>query len=92
MTLRVIIALIGILSIYLGYRLFCGRSAQRTLTNFTAGALLALFGMAILVTGVRGYAEPARADRPEWQRNSSQHELFEPEKVRKSVNSADRFV
>jgi hypothetical protein len=92
MPLRLIIALIGILSIYLGYRLFCGRSVQRTLTNLASGALLALFGMGTLVADVRGYTAPGRLDQPEWQRKSSQHRSFERGNIRKPGNSVNRFI
>jgi len=92
MPIRLIIALIGMLSIYLGYRLFCGRSVQRTLTNLASGALLALFGMGTLVADVRGYTAPAHADQPEWQRKSSQHRSLERGNIGRPVNSIDRFV
>lgn len=96
-TLRMVIALVGILSIFLGYRLFCGISGVRTgrrstvMTNLASGALLALFGMGMLVADVRGFA-PAKPSQPEWQRKSAQHESFQHEKILKPSSSLNRFV
>jgi hypothetical protein len=97
-SLRAVAALVGVLSIFLGYRLFCGLSGQKTaersglVTNLASGALLALFGMAILVADVHGFKEPASKAQPEWQRKSAQHGPVAPEKIRKPLNSEDRFV
>ncbi len=51
----------GVLSIYLGYRLFCDvppepsrTLARRLFTNVASGTLLALFGMAILASATGG--------------------------------------
>lgn len=49
--MQIAIAVAGILSIYLGYRLFCG--IPLGITRGIAGALLALFGMAILSADVQ---------------------------------------
>jgi hypothetical protein len=59
--MRVGIAATGILSIFLGYRLFCDLSRATlagarsvSLTNLASGALLAVFGLGILVADVHG--------------------------------------
>lgn len=96
-TLRIVFAVIGLLSVFLGYRLFCGLAERKSatlsvlVTNVASGALLALFGMAILVMDVRGYSEHAPAS-PAWQKKSAQHGLFAPEKSRKPASTEDRFV
>jgi hypothetical protein len=58
---------VGLVSIYLGYRLFCEipfeRSRimrRRVMTNVASGALLALFGVASLVAAASG-SEPRPA-------------------------------
>ena len=92
---RIVIAVVGLLSIFLGYRLFCGVSAQKSgkLANFASGALLALFGMVALVAGVVGASgAPSPSSHPEWQKKSAQHRLFAPEKVKEPVNTVDRSV
>jgi hypothetical protein len=54
---RVAIAAAGALSIFCGYKLFCeipfGRNRTVLIINGVSGAVLALFGMAILVGDVR---------------------------------------
>lgn len=48
------IAVIGAVSVYLGYKLFCDIPQEsRRLTNFIAGALLAVLGLGILLTEIR---------------------------------------
>lgn len=55
---RVAIAVAGAFSIFLGYKLFCeipsGKNRSIPVINGVSGAVLALFGMAILVADVRG--------------------------------------
>ena len=53
---RIALALVGALSIYCGYRLFCKPSAQWL--NPVSGALLTIFGMGILTADVRGIGQP----------------------------------
>ena len=53
---RIAIAIVGALSIYWGYRLFCKPSAQWL--NAISGALLTIFGMGVLTADVRGIGRP----------------------------------
>ena len=53
---RIAIAVVGALSIYCGYRLFCKPSAQWL--NAISGALLTIFGMGVLTADVRGIGRP----------------------------------
>lgn len=47
--LQIVIAMLGALSVFLGYRLFCGTGVR-----LLSGALLALFGVAILSADLIG--------------------------------------
>jgi hypothetical protein len=78
---RLAIAAAGILSIYFGYRLFCGlpyRSATRSLLilNSVSGALFAIFGMAILATDARTLQNPAVVSRPIHKAGPAEHGSF----------------
>jgi len=58
------IALIGAVSIYLGYKLFCDVPQEnRRLTNFVAGALLAVLGLGIVLTEIRAMGATEQAHR-----------------------------
>jgi hypothetical protein len=66
---RLAIAGVGALSIFLGYRLFCEMPWAKTrgvlFVSGVAGALLALFGMGILSADLRGlHAERGSETRP----------------------------
>jgi hypothetical protein len=60
---RIAIAAAGALSIYLGYRLFCDAR------NAIFGAVLALFGMGVLVADLGGYSthQAVKQNRPAQQ-------------------------
>ena len=77
---RAAIDIAGALSIYLGYRLFCDVSSQKTrstlLTNLASGALLALFGLGILVADARGIGN-APAPTPTRQKSPTREGSFE---------------
>lgn len=78
--MRTALTAAGALSLVLGYRLFCGEKATRAalITNLLSGALLAVFGVAILVTGARPvHKTPARSTQPAWQ-----HKSLEPANTR----------
>jgi hypothetical protein len=50
----ILMAVAGTLSIYLGYRLFCDSAYQRSrVRHLVSGALLAMFGLGILIADVR---------------------------------------
>lgn len=62
---RVVIAAGGALSIYCGYKLFCeipfGKNRAYSAVNGVAGAILALFGMALLMGDVRSVSQASSA-------------------------------
>jgi hypothetical protein len=79
--LQIAIALLGALSVFLGYRLFCESPAR-----FLSGALLTLFGAAILsadLVGMRshGVIEPSPATHHTKPAGANRHRA-----------SGDRFV
>jgi hypothetical protein len=56
----ILLAIAGALSIYLGYRLFCDSVYQQSrIRHLVSGALLAVFGLGILIADVRGFRTPA---------------------------------
>lgn len=58
------IVLIGAVSIYLGYQLFCDVPHEnRRLRNFVAGALLAVLGLGIVLMEVRAMGATEQAHR-----------------------------
>jgi hypothetical protein len=66
--IRVVEGIAGMLSIYLGYRLFCDIPFERSrvmrrrlLTNIASGTLLGLFGMAGLIAAAGGHRTHAVA-------------------------------
>lgn len=95
---RAVMAIGGALSIYLGYRLFCDIAFQKParrsilLTNMASGALLALFGLGILVAEVRGIAVAAHYRHPDWQKKSSEERSLEAPKLNKGTQAMDRLV
>ena len=74
---------LGALSLFLGYRLFCDIHS-RTLTSLASGALLALFGMGILIADIRSLSATSSGSHPAWQRKSAEHH--------KGVNTLLRFI
>lgn len=52
--MNTILLIAGLLSVYFGYRLFC--SISRRALSTVSGAVLAMFGMAILVGEARAFA------------------------------------
>jgi len=59
------IAVAGALSIYLGYKLFCDSAYQKSrVRHLVSGALLAIFGLGILIADVRGLRTPERRSHP----------------------------
>jgi len=51
---EILMAVAGALSIYLGYRLFCDSAYEQSrIRHLVSGALLAVFGLGILIADVR---------------------------------------
>jgi len=88
MWLSIVPIVVASLSIFLGYRLFCDVSGRRAgmVTSLASGALLALFGMGILIADFRGIVKPASDLKPAWQKKSSGAPRFDP------AAAVDRFV
>jgi hypothetical protein len=63
--MQLAIAVAGALSIYLGYKLFCDSAYQKSrVRHLISGALLAVFGLGILIGDVHGVRTAAHRSRP----------------------------
>ena len=78
--------LFGILSLFLGYRLFCD-VRSRSITSLAAGALLALLGVGILIADARSMGRAASAGHPGWQMKSKN-----TPQLRRAPISVERFI
>lgn len=91
---RAIMAITGALSVFLGYRLFCDSSHQKPprlsifLVHMAAGALLALFGLGILIADARDIRTAARYSHSNWQKSSAKRS-FETPKSEKAARLPD---
>jgi hypothetical protein len=81
--LAIALFFLGALSLFLGYRLFCD-NRNRTLTSLASGALLAIFGMGILIADIRNAGATGPNSRPGWQRKSAERH--------RGVNTLERFI
>lgn len=97
--IRVAVAAAGVLSLYLGYRLFCdlsphepGTTRSTLLTNLVSGGLLAVFGLVILIADVRGMRTQALVSHPSWEKKSANEGLFEAPKRNYPPGVVDRLI
>jgi hypothetical protein len=61
----ILMAVAGILSVYLGYRLFCDSAYQKSrVRHLVSGALLAIFGVGLLIADVRSIRTAAHRSHP----------------------------
>jgi len=97
--LRAAVAVVAALSIYLGYRLFCDISYQNAritrsavLTNLLAGALLALFGLGILISDVRTIRSAAPDSLPASHKKPTKAGSFPAPKFDKHTNIFDHLA
>jgi hypothetical protein len=89
---RVAIAAIGALSVYLGYRLFCDRRPV-LLTNLISGALLAVFGLGILVADARSLRASGSDSHPaSRQRKATEEGSFRAPGFDQRVDSGERTI
>jgi len=87
-------AVIGAVSIYLGYGLFCDSAYQKKrIRHLAAGALLAVFGLGILIADVRSIrAERSGSPSARQKTRSTKEGSFETPKVNKRIRVAERMV
>ena len=87
-------ALIGCISIYLGYKLFCdGTHGNRSLTAFVAGALLAVFGLGILLSEIRGIEAPRQQAHRRFRSSRATEEgSFHAPERHVVMNTTERFI
>jgi hypothetical protein len=89
-----LMAVAGALSIYLGYRLFCDSAYQKSrVRHLVSGALLAVFGLGILIADIRSL-RTARPDSPAaWHKGKSTKEgSFATPKFNKPTRVSERLV
>jgi hypothetical protein len=89
-------AVAGALSIYLGYGLFCDSAYQKSrVRHLVSGALLAVFGLGILIAGVRDL-RTARLDSHaglhDWKKKSTKEGSFERPAVNRRASALERLV
>jgi hypothetical protein len=87
-------AVAGALSIYLGYGLFCDSAYQRNrVRHLVSGALLAIFGLGMLIADVRNLRTARLESHAAWHKGKSTKEgSFEPPKLNKRTAVAERLV
>ena len=90
----ILMAVAGALSIYLGYRLFCDSAYQKSrMRHLASGALLAVFGLGVLIADVRGIRAEGRHPQSAWHRTKSTKEgSFEKPKFNKRTAVQERLV
>jgi hypothetical protein len=78
-------AVAGTLSVYLGYRLFCDCAYQESrMRHLVSGALLAVFGLGILIADVQSLRAGANHSHSAWQKKATEEGSFEPPRLDKS--------
>ena len=91
--MNIIMAVIGALSIYLGYRLFCDSAYQRSrFRHLASGALLAVLGLGILIADVRGISATSHGSAPALQKKSTAEGSFQTPKVGKHIKVVEHLV
>ena len=86
--MNILMAVAGILSIYLGYRLFCDSAYQRNrFRHLVSGALLAVFGLGILIADVRTARPDPQAAR--YKRKSTKEGSFERPAVHRRGSASE---
>ena len=89
--MNILMAVAGILSIYLGYRLFCDSAYQRSrVRHLVSGALLAVFGLGILIADLHDL-RAARHDpqAARYKRKSTKEGSFERPAVHRRASASE---
>jgi hypothetical protein len=82
---EILMAAAGALSIYLGYRLFCDCAYQQSRgRHLVSGALLAVFGLGILIADVESLRSAAHHSHSAWQKKATEEGSFEPPNLNKN--------
>lgn len=80
-------AVAGAVSLYLGYRLFCDCAYQKSrVRHLVSGALLAVFGLGLLIADIHVVRVAAHHSHSARQKNAAEEGSFEPPKLNKSRN------
>jgi hypothetical protein len=91
---EILMAVVGALSIYLGYGLFCDSAYQRhRARHLVSGALLAIFGLGILIADVRNLRTAGPESNAIWHKGKSTKEgSFERPRLNKRTTVSERLV
>ena len=82
--MEILMAVAGALGIYLGYRLFCDSAYEQSrVRHLVSGALLAVFGLGILLADVHALRAAAHHSHSVWQKNATEEGSFEPPTLNK---------
>jgi hypothetical protein len=85
---EILLAIAGALSIYLGYRLFCDCAHQQSrFRHLMSGALLAVFGLGLLIADIHTARAAAHRSHSAWHRNAAEERSFEPPKINRRGNT-----
>ena len=86
--MEILMAVAGALSVYLGYRLFCDCAYRESrMRHLVSGALLAVFGLGILIADVHALRAGVNHSHSSWRRRTTEEGSFEPRQLYKSGNS-----
>jgi hypothetical protein len=90
----ILMAVAGALSIYLGYRLFCDCADQRSrVRHLVSGALLAVFGLGILIADVRSLRKAGPdSHAAQYKRKSTKEGSFERPAVNQRTGASEKLV
>ena len=90
----ILMAVVGALSIYLGYRLFCDSAYRKNrLRHLVSGALLAVLGVGVLIADVRS-VRTARTDSQvaSHRAKSTKEGSFATPKINKRTSVPERLA
>jgi len=90
----ILMAIAGALSIYLGYKLFCDCAYPKSrIRHLMSGALLALFGLGILMAEARNIRTAAADSQTARQRRKSTEKgSFEAPRLNKHMKVTERLI
>lgn len=87
--MEILMAAASVLSLYLGYRLFCDcADPKNRMRHLASGALLAVFGLGILIADIHAHRARAHHSHSARQKNATEEGSFEPPNFNRSGKPA----